>query len=133
MPLHWTIHSQQRFFEIICDGLVEAGEVNQMLDALAGSGALGYRKLFDASRGETSMGPLEILQFGARIRALHACRPAPGPLAVVIPEDKYPLLARVLGILSVPKRPLRMFSDPRKARAWLASLPLGAVIQSGGI
>ena len=69
------------------------------------------------------MGPMDVLHLGVRMRALQAGSDALGPLAVVIPDDKFPLLARVLGILAVPKRPLRVFSDVRKARAWLSSLP----------
>lgn len=123
MALHWKISSEERLFEVVCDGLVEAAEIDKMLDVLVGSDALGYRKLFDGSGGDTRMGPLDILHYGARMRALHAGGDVLGPLAVVISDSKYPLLARVLGILSVPKRPLRVFSDAGKARAWLNSLP----------
>lgn len=42
-----------------------------------------------------------------------------GPLAVVIPDDKYYLIARVLGMLAAAKRPMRVFNNPEKARQWL--------------
>lgn len=124
MPLHWKIDSEERIFEVVCNGLVEGAEVDQMLDVLVASRALGYRKLFDGSRGETSMGPLEVLKFGARIRSLHAGYRVLGPLAVVAPDDRFPVLARVIGILAVPPRPMKVFSDVRRARAWLNSRAL---------
>ena len=120
MALHWTVKSEERLFEVICDGMVEAWEVHKMLDVLIGAEALGYRKLFDGSRGDTAMAPLEILNLGVRMRALHAGI-VPGPLAVVIPEEKYLLLSRVLGMLASARRPMRIFSDLQKARIWLDS------------
>ena len=42
--------------EAICIGIVEADEIHRMLDVLVGSNALGYRKLFDGSQGDTRMG-----------------------------------------------------------------------------
>ena len=121
MPLRWVIKSDERLFEVICDGFVEAAEVHEMLDVLVGAKTLGYRKLFDGTHGETTIGPLEILNIGVRIRALHAGNVALGPVAVVAPDDKYVLLSRVLGILAAPRRPMRIFKDVEKARDWLDS------------
>ncbi len=119
MPVHWTIDSEAKIFEVTCSGLVEADEFHQMLDALVGSGALGYRKLFDGSQADTRLGALDILNIGVRMRALHGDGGPLGPLAVVIPADKYPLLSRVLGILATPRRPMRIFSEVDRARKWL--------------
>lgn len=120
MPLHWTINSQSRLFEVVAEGAVDLAEVNRMLDALIGANALGYRKIFDGSLGDTRMSALDILSIGVRIRALHNGS-ALGPLAVVVPEDKYVLLSRVLGILAAARRPMRVFKAPDKARKWLES------------
>ena len=125
MPLHWSINSAERRFEVVCDGLVDAPEVHKMLDVLVGSEALGYRKLFDGSRADTRLGPQDILSIGVRLRSLHADSVALGPLAVVIPDSKYELLARVLGILAAGRRPMRIFNDIRKARVWLDSQMCG--------
>ena len=121
MPVHWTIKSEDRLFEVVCEGLVEASDIHRMLDVLVGSEALGYRKLFDGSRADTRLGPQDILSIGVRLRSLHADSVALGPLAVVIPDSKYELLARVLGILAAGRRPMRIFNDIRKARVWLDS------------
>jgi hypothetical protein len=90
-----------------------------MLDALVGSGALGYRKLFDGSQADTRLGALDVLNIGVRMRSLHGGGAPLGPLAVVIPADKYQLLARVLGILASPRRPMRIFTEVDRARKWL--------------
>lgn len=119
MPVHWTIDSEAKLFEVTCSGLVEADEFHQMLDALVGSGALGYRKLFDGSQADTRLGALDVLNIGVRMRSLHGDGAPLGPLAVVIPADKYPLLSRVLGIAATPRRPMRIFSEVDRARKWL--------------
>ena len=66
------------------------------------------------------MSPTDLLSLGVRMRSIHAMGPM-GPLAIVIPDDKYYLIARVLGILAAAKRPMRVFKDPEKARQWLDS------------
>lgn len=121
MPVHWSIDSEARLFEVTCTGMVEADEIHRMLDVLVGSEALGYRKLFDGTQADTKMGPLDVLSIGVRIRGLHGDGTRLGPLAVVIPSDKYPLLTRVLGIAASPRRPMRIFSEVDRARKWLNS------------
>lgn len=120
MPLHWTIHSRNALFIATAEGLVDKADVDRMIDVLAGSNILGYRKLFDGTAGETNMGAVELLALGVRMRELHAVGPM-GPLAVVVPEDKYVLLSRVLGMLAAARRPMRIFNDRRKALQWLES------------
>jgi len=120
MPLHWTIDSRLRLFVVTADGFVDFAEVNRMLDAMVGADVHGYRKMFDGTRGDTRMSPTELLSLGVRMRSIHATRPM-GPLAIVIPEDKYYLVARVLGMLAAAKRPMRVFRDAKKARQWLDS------------
>jgi len=121
MPVHWSIDSEARLFEVTCTGVVEADEIHRMLDVLVGSDALGYRKLFDGSQADTRMGALDILSIGVRMRGLHGDGTHLGPLAVVIPPDKYPLLSRILGIVASPRRPMRIFSEVDRARKWLDS------------
>lgn len=105
---------------VSAEGFVDYAEVNRMLDAMVGADVHGYRKLFDGTMGDTRMSPAELLSLGVRKRSLHATRRM-GPLAIVIPEDKYYLIARVLGMLAAAKRPMRVFKDTEKARQWLDS------------
>lgn len=121
MPLHWTIDSRLQIFVATCDGNVDLAEVNEMLDAVVGANGLGYRKLFDGTNGDTQMSPIDMLSIGVRMRALQSNRDDHGPLAVVVPDGKYAMVSRVLGILAAARRPMRVFNDAEKARRWLDS------------
>lgn len=118
MPLHWTIDSQLKLFTARADGDITLVDLNRMLDAMGGAQAHGYRKLFDGSQGDTQMSPVEFISLGVRMRSIHATGTM-GPLAVVLPANKYYLVARALGMLAAAKRPMRIFSDPDKALQWL--------------
>jgi len=122
MALHWTVDSRAKIIEVVADGAVDIADLNRLLDVVAGSNILGFRKLFDGTLGETEIGPMDFLAIGVRIRSLHSVGSSTlGPLAFVVPDDKYWMIARVLGILAVPKRPMRVFKEAEKARAWLDS------------
>ena len=122
MPLHWTIDSKERLVIAVVDGEVTREEIQTYVDALVGAKALTYRKLFDASRGDTTMGPEEMMALGAMFRGFHA-RGEVGPLAIVVPDDKIELVSRVLGILAAADRPMRVFRETEPARRWIESLP----------
>lgn len=129
MPLHWNIIHDQRLMVVVADGLVVHEEVDRMLDDMVAERALGYRKLFDGTLGDTTMGPLKILDLGVRMRTLHR-RGAMGPLAAVVPIDKWGLVARVLGMLAAARRPMRVFQDARKARRWLdRQVPVNSTVE----
>ena len=119
MALHWHIESREKLFVVVADGHVALEEAQQRLDALVGSGAMGYRKLFDGILGATRMTSYELLTLGVRIRALHAGDSPLGPVAVVLPHDKRPPLMRLMGIMAAARRPLRIFNDLESARTWL--------------
>ncbi len=121
MSLDWTIDAEAHLVVIVADGDFTRGDMETLLDDLASSGAMAYRKLFDGSRGDTSMGAEDLLMLGVRFRAIHA-QERMGPLAVVVPDHRAELVARVLGILAVADRPMRVFRAPALARRWLESL-----------
>lgn len=129
MPLHWTIDSKARLLTMVADGEVELAELHRLLDVVADLKLEGYRKLLDGTRGESHFTSSEQLALGARFRKLHADAPRLGPLAVVVRDERYPLVARMLGILAVPQRPIRVFTDARKARAWLNSPAIVASVE----
>lgn len=124
MPLHWRVDSREMLFMAVADGNVKFEDVEQVLDALLPDGVLGYRKLFDGTRGHTRMSSFELLTLGARMRTLHAGAGSLGPLALVLPEKKRPPLMRLLGIMAAARRPLRLFADATSAYRWL-ELPEG--------
>jgi hypothetical protein len=119
MPLHWRVDSREKLFVAVAEGNVDFEDVEHVLEALLPSGVLGYRKLFDGTRGVTRMNPFELLTLGVRIRALHAGGARLGPLALVIPDKKRPPLMRLMGIMAAAQRPLRLFKDSSSAHRWL--------------
>jgi hypothetical protein len=118
MPLYWTIDSRERLMTAVADGGVTKNEVTAYLRAMVGAGAGGYRRLFDGSQGEPLMSDDEIMDLVVEMRRIQTLG-EPGPLAVVMPRDKFDQFARVLGVLAVPRRPLQFFADAQSARAWL--------------
>jgi hypothetical protein len=118
MPLYWVIDSRKRLMTAVTEGAVRKEEVEAYLDAMAGARAGTYRKLFDGSRGEPAMTADDIMAVAVRMRGMQQLGQA-GPLAIVMPRDKYDQFARMLGILAVPDRPMQFFSDVESARAWL--------------
>lgn len=118
MPLYWTIDSRERLMTAVADGGVQKNEAMAYLGAMIGAEAAGYRRLFDGSRGEALMNDDEIMELAVEIRRVQTLA-APGPLAIVMPREKFDQFARVLGVLAVPRRPLQFFADPEAGRVWL--------------
>jgi hypothetical protein len=118
MALYWVIDSRERLMTAVAEGGVSKEEANAYLDAMVGARAGGYRRLFDGSEGEPLMDDEDIMGLAVRMRGMQQ-RGQPGPLAIVMPRAKHEQFARMLGILAVPDRPMRFFSDAVAARAWL--------------
>ena len=57
------------------------------------------------TRGEPLMNADEIMELVVEVRRLQELF-APGPLAIVMPRERFEQFARLLGALAVPKRPL---------------------------
>lgn len=117
MPLSWEFDASRQLVIAVCDGFVERHEVDALLDDMVAANVLWYRKIFDGLRGDTKMGAADVLAIGTRF-AFHRSS-ALGPLAVVVENDKYPIIARVVGILAVAKRPMRLFGEVAPAVEWL--------------
>jgi hypothetical protein len=118
VPLYWTIDSRERLMTAVAEGAVRKEEAEAYLEAMAGAKAGAYRRLFDGSHAEPLMSDQDIMELAVRMRGLQELGKS-GPLAVVMPGDKYERFARMLGILAVPDRPLRFFSSAEAAREWL--------------
>ena len=129
MALHWLIDSRARLILVTAEGPVSRAEIDELIDAVTGTKALGYRKLVDATAGKFALSALDLMAIGARVRSLHDG--SVGAVAIVLPgglprdgepEDAPTLLARLIGILASAKRPLRLFKSVTSARRWLESL-----------
>ena len=118
MPFHWTIDPAQRFMFLRSSGDVSRAEVEELIDAIVDGGALAYDKLFDGSAARTSMTAEEMLDLGMRFRAIHSGATV-GALAIVMPADRGDRMERMMGMIAAADRPMRVFIDLDKARAWL--------------
>jgi hypothetical protein len=127
--LHWFIDSRKRLIVVTAEGPVTRIEIDDLLDAVTGAKALGYRKLVDATAGKFAMSAIDLMAVGVRVRSLHAG--SVGAVALVLPgrlpqdgepEDAPTLVARLLGILASAKRPFRLFKSVASAKHWLENL-----------
>ena len=132
MPLHWVIDSRERLMTVVAEGTVRREEANAYLDVMVGARAGGYRRLFDGSHGEPDMSQDDIMELAVRMRGIQQLG-RPGPLAIVMPRDKYDQFARMLGILAVPERPMQFFNDVEAARAWLEEPAIRAWADEGRV
>lgn len=123
MPVHWTIESKHRLMTVVAEGDVTRPEFDAYLDVIDNAELFTYRKLFDGSAADTSMGAENILAVGVRMRSAHQTR-AVGPLAVVVSEDKIAMVSRVLGMLAAADRPMRVFHEAGPARDWIVKQPV---------
>ncbi|TAJ87920.1 MAG: STAS/SEC14 domain-containing protein [Reyranella sp.] len=123
MPLNWTIDSKAKLLTAVAEGDVTRADFEAYLDMIDQAGLHTYRKLFDGTLADTSMGSEHILAIGVRMRTSHQTNPV-GPLAVVVAEDKIAMVSRVLGMLAAASRPMRVFHEVGPAREWIRKQPL---------
>jgi hypothetical protein len=133
VALHWFIDSRKQLIVVTAEGPVSRAEIDELLDAVTGAKALGYRKLVDATAGKFALSAHDLLAIGTRVRSLHAG--SVGAVAIVLPrrlprddepDDAPTLVARLIGILASARRPLRLFKSVVTAKRWLDSLTVPA-------
>jgi hypothetical protein len=118
MPLYWTIDSKDRLFTGVGEGEVTLDDAMSLLEAMAGAGALPYRKLFDARAVTSKMTAEELLGVCAKIRTYRDQGPV-GAVAIVATPELTLSFARLLGALASADRPMKVFTSLRQARNWL--------------
>ena len=116
MPLYWTIDLRNASSSGVAKATVTLADAMALLDALAGAGALPYRKLFDARAVQSAMTTDDVLALSAKIRAYHGQGPV-GALAIVGTDEQFDTFARLLGALAAADRPME--TNLRQARNWL--------------
>lgn len=119
MPLRWEIFHPHKFVHVIAEGAVTLKEMEEHFDSLCVAEALGYSKLFDATRLEPVYDDSDVMALGARLSAYTAHFPS-GPLAVVGEGDAVDEAFKRFVNISPSKRPAALFKTEKKARAWLA-------------
>lgn len=128
MPLHWTVESRLKLIIIVAERDVTRSDVEGFLNFIRGADIGGWPKLIDARDAHLALTITEVNEVGVRLRTGHASRTV-GPLAVVMPAEESPELARLLGFLAAAKRPMRLFQDYGRARKWIAQ-PVNRFAQS---
>ena len=118
MALTWTIDTQNHLMIAVADGNVTRVDVENYLDAIIANQALTYRKVFDASKGGTTMTTDDLLPLGVRMRSFHASGEM-GPLAIVVAPGQGKRLARTFGMLAVADRPMQVFARVAQAYRWI--------------
>ena len=120
MPLHWQNDHAERFVHIVAEGPCTIEQLEEHFDAIAVADAMGYAKLFDASRAQPLYTDDDVMRLGARLSAYTANLPS-GPLAVVGQSEDVLMHFRRFVNISPSKRPARIFRTEAEARAWLKS------------
>lgn len=120
MPLRWKIDHPEKFIHIVADGTVTLTDMEEHFDAIAVADAMGYAKLFDATRLAPIYSDDDVMAMGARLSAYTATLES-GPLAVVGRSDEAQNAFRRFVNVSPSRRPARFFLSETEARAWLAT------------
>jgi hypothetical protein len=120
MPLRWEIDHDRQFVHIVVeDGPLVLKDMEEHFDAIALANAMGYAKLFDATRFQPVYSDQDVMAMGARLSAYTATLES-GPLAVVGTDPALEVAFRRFINVSPAKRPTKLFKTEKKARAWLA-------------
>jgi hypothetical protein len=120
LPLRWQIDHQKKFVHIVAEGPVTIEQMEEHFDAIAVADAMGYAKLFDATRAEPLYTDEDVMRMGARLSAYTANLPS-GPLAVVGHSEEVLVTFRRFVNISPSTRPAQIFTSEAAARAWLKS------------
>jgi len=120
LPLRWQIDHQKKFVHIVAEGPVTIEQMEEHFDAIAIADAMGYAKLFDATRAEPLYTDDDVMRMGARLSAYTANLPS-GPLAVVGHREEVLITFRRFINISPSTRPAQIFTSEAAARAWLKS------------
>jgi hypothetical protein len=118
MPMRWEILHAERFVHIVAEGSLTRAELEAHFDDLVVQDALGYAKLFDATKLEPVYDDDDVLMMGARLSAYTANFDS-GPLAVVGDRPEVVVAFKRFVNMSPSDRPAALFPTEAAARAWL--------------
>jgi hypothetical protein len=121
MPLRWKIDHEEEFVHIVAEGPVTIEHMEEHFDAIAVANAMGYAKLFDASKAQPVYTDDDVMRMGARLSAYTANLPS-RPLAVVGQDEEVLVTFSRFINVSPSKRPAKIFTTEAEALAWLKSL-----------
>jgi len=117
MPLACQIYHLDRLVIGVSDGVVTLKDIGDFIDKVVKEGAQPYRKIFDARRGTSGLGPDDLKALTHRLRTRPKAKPL-GPFAVIAGSDR-DALVEILKPFAALKRPMRLFKDMPTARRWI--------------
>ena len=118
MPVDFEIDHAKEFVWVRAHGVVVLQDVLSYFDALVIQDAMAYPKLFDAREADPDFTDDDVMTLGARVSAYAAFDPR-GPVAAVAVTRKVGDLLQRFMNLGGAQRPMRLFTTPEEARAWL--------------
>ena len=124
MPLRWKIAPLEHM--VVCEfvGVVTLNDIIEYFAEIERAGAMSYRKILDATRGECGLSGAELGRLAAQAGSTGR-RGTPGPIAVVTGSSRNDKVVTNLRTLASIDRRLWMFPTIHDARWWLARQPLG--------
>lgn len=120
--LRWTIHRPEQLVEIRGIGVFDIYFATAFRDAMRAEGAAGFCKLFDLSRVDIVLNNEDLQTMVASTRLRGPIQS--GPIAIYLGRTPPPLLVDMAILLRDRighRRRVRLFTDERLARQWLAA------------
>jgi len=124
MPLRWKIAPLEHMVVCVAEGVVTVDDLMAYFAALEAAGASYYRKILDATLGESGLSEADLAKLVAYARSL-GFSGTPGPMAVVTGSTGKDTFAASVRAMLRPGRRMRTFRTIHEARRWLDSAPLG--------
>ncbi|MPZ29901.1 MAG: hypothetical protein GEV13_02700 [Rhodospirillales bacterium] len=112
---------------VVCvfEGVVTVDDIIAYFAAIGGAGALSYRKIMDATRGECTLSEAELAHLTGLIKS-SGSRGTPGPVAIVTGSSGNDRVVWNYRTMTPRGRRLRTFRSIHAARRWLDGEPLGS-------
>lgn len=103
---------------VVADGPLTLKDMEEHFDAIVVADAMGYAKLFDATRFQPVYSDSDVMAMGARLSAYTATLES-GPLAVVGTDPALEVAFHRFINVSPSRRPAGLWKTEAEARAWL--------------
>lgn len=120
--LGWTIHRPEQLVVIRGIGVFDIYFATAFREAMRAQGAAGFCKLFDLSRADIHLSDQDLQAMVASTRLRGPIQS--GPIAIYLGRTPPPLLVDMAILLKDRighRRRVRLFTDERLARQWLAT------------
>ena len=121
MPMHWHIDHQEKMVYATISGELASQDFIAYLDAMFRENAISYPKLVDMLAYKLNWWTeQEILSVAAQAAAYRDSAVDRGPFAVLAKQPAViKIIRRLVNLTNDDRRPVKIFRQVSKARAWL--------------